>query len=77
MPTEVGKVNQSSLYSDITEAGGLGPAIQGQLTALGSPLRVDRPSSDFAKLIPFDWEVLRNKRRSSQIKSAMHVTESE
>jgi hypothetical protein len=33
---EVGNINQSSFYSDVIDAGGLGPAIQAQLKAIGS-----------------------------------------
>jgi hypothetical protein len=72
MPKEVGNVNQSLFYSDVTRAGGLGPAIQAQLMAIGSPLRLNKPSPDIAELVPFDWEVVRNNQRFSQVTTAKH-----
>jgi hypothetical protein len=69
---EVGKVNQSSFYSDVTEAGGLGSALQTQLKTIGSPLDVKRPDPEVTKLIPFDWEVVKHKQRSSQVQIAAH-----
>lgn len=72
MYEEVGNVDQSSLYTDITEAGGLAQAVQAQLGAIGSPLRVEKEDPDFAGLLPFAWEVVQQDQRFSQIKIAKH-----
>jgi hypothetical protein len=72
MHEEVGKTNHSSHYSDVTEAGGLGRAIQAHLKAIGSRLCVKKSAQDFSGVIPFDWEVVQEKQRFSQIKIAKH-----
>jgi hypothetical protein len=72
MYKEIGNVDQSSFYSDVTEAGGLGPAIEAQLKAIRSPLCVEKADPDFAALLPFAWEVVKRKQRFSQIKTAKH-----
>jgi uncharacterized protein DUF6193 len=69
---EVGNINQSSFYSDLTEAGGLGPAIQTQLNAIGSPLTVKKADPEFSGSLPFDCEVIEEKQRFSQINIAKH-----
>ena len=69
---EVGNINQSSFYSDLTDAGGLGPAIQAHLKAIGSPLCVKKPDPEFSRSLPFDWEVVEEKHRFSQISIAKH-----
>ena len=72
MYEEIGNEDQSSLYSDVTEAGGLGPAIQTQLKAIGSPLCVTKEAPELAGLFPFAWERVEQKQRSSQISIAKH-----
>jgi Family of unknown function (DUF6193) len=72
MVEEVGNVDQSSFYSDVTGAGGLSPAIQAQLEAIGSPLCMKRADPDFNGLFPFEWEVVKQKHRFSQIMIAKH-----
>lgn len=72
MYEEVGNAGQSSFYGDVAEAGGLGPAIQVQLKAIGSPLCVKKADPDFARWLPFDWEVVEQGQRFSQIKIAKH-----
>lgn len=64
---EVGNVDQSSFYGDVTAAGGLGPAIQAQLKAIGSPLCVREKDTEFAGLFPFASESVEQKQRFSQI----------
>src|ERR1039457_4765345 len=71
MYEEVGNINRSSFYSDLTDAGGLGPAIQAQLKAIGSPLCVTKTEPALTPL-PFSWEVVEQKHRCSQIMSAKH-----
>jgi hypothetical protein len=72
MYEEVGDSGRSRFYSDITQAGGLGRAVQAQLMAIGSPLRVKKAEPGFTGLLPFDWEVVEQKRRFSQIRMAKH-----
>lgn len=72
MYDEVGNADQSALYTDLTEAGGLGTAIQAQLEAMASPLRVKQEDPKFAGLFPFAWEVVEQGQRFSQIKIAKH-----
>jgi uncharacterized protein DUF6193 len=72
MYEEVGNAGQSSFYSDVAAAGGLGPAIQTQLKAIVSPLCVEKPDPEFAGLFPFAWERVEQKQRFSQIKIAKH-----
>jgi hypothetical protein len=72
MYEEVGNAEQSSFYSDVAPAGGLGPAIQSQLKAIGSPLCMEKLDPDFAGLFPFAWERVEQKQRSSQITIAKH-----
>src|SRR5690349_12344941 len=67
MYEEVGNIDESAIYRDITEAGGLGPAIQAQLTAIGSSLSMTKADPDTAGLFPFNWEAVRGNDRSSQI----------
>ncbi|OAI48436.1 hypothetical protein AYO44_06895 [Planctomycetaceae bacterium SCGC AG-212-F19] len=69
---EVGKPDQSSFYTDVTEAGGLGAAVQAQLVAIASPLRVKQEDPEFTGLFPFAWEVVKLGQRFSQIKIAKH-----
>jgi hypothetical protein len=69
---ELGNSNESSSYSDLTDAGGLGRAIQAQLKAIGSALCVKKPDSEFSRSLPFDWEVVEEKQRFSQISIAKH-----
>jgi hypothetical protein len=72
MYEEIGDVEQSSFYTDVIAVGGLGPAIQAQLKALGSRLCVKNADPNLSRLLPFDWEVVREKQRFSQIKIAKH-----
>ena len=72
MYEEVGNAEQSSFYSDLTLAGGLGAAIQAQLKAIGSSLTVKKPDPDVQALLPFDWEVVQQNQRFSQINIAKH-----
>ena len=69
---ELENINQLSFYSDLVEAGGLGPAIQAQLKAIGSPVCVKKADQEFSTLLPFHWEVVQEKERFSQIKIAKH-----
>ncbi len=72
MYEEVGNIDDSAIYRDIAEAGGLGPAIQAQLTAIGSSLSMTKADPDTAGLFPFNWEAVRGNDRSSQIMVAKH-----
>jgi hypothetical protein len=69
---EVGNINQSSFYGDLIDAGGLGPGLQAQLKAMGSLLCVKKADQEFSRVLPFDWEVVEEKQRFSQINIAEH-----
>jgi hypothetical protein len=66
MYEELGNVDQSSFYADVTEAGSLARAIQTQLEAIGSSLRVNEGPAIF----PFANASVRHNRRLSQIHTA-------
>lgn len=70
MYEKLGNMNQSAHYSDVAEAGGLAQAIDAQLKAIGSRLRVKKADDELPSLFPFDWEVVQENHRFCQVNLA-------